>query len=301
MIYEIEGQLIEVDKELSIEEIEEIAATLGSPTLQQNPITEDASIREETANRTAGYDSFTNINNPLLSAGAGVLNGLTQGATLGFNDELAGGLNAIANVPSAAYNAIMGDGNFIDDVSSAYTRTRDTQRGMNEASQATQPLANTLGLGASLLMPGPKVPASIANIRALPEAVRYPISSAIRSAVTGGIYGAGLNENPDEFISDTLTMGGIAGAMGGGLNTARQISRVTMAEVIKPLGQRLLGGTGIAEKLGPALNMFSTKSQNLLSTLLNPLAKVDAAGKGNSLNRIDRITPQLLEQSGAME
>lgn len=171
------------------------------------------------------------------------LRGAAQGATFGFEDELAGGLSGALAAPGALF------GGKFDDIINAYRQTRDSERAANKSAEEANPktfLASNIGgsLIPALLTGGASEGATAASLGsdAASAAKAGGLLSRLGGAVkTGAAAGAaaGLGNSDAD-----LTQGDIGGAIGdtvsGGVNGAA-------------LGGLLQGGLEGAKVVGAGL------------------------------------------------
>ena len=142
------------------------------------------------------------------STGMSVAHGAANSATLGFGDEIFGGMQA-------AKAGLQGK-----PMSPAYMSGRDVYRNEYEKSQADNPIAGFFGqLGGGMLVPG----AAATKGAGLGKAI---ISGAKTGAVQGAIQGIGETEDSDQNMSGAV-FGGVTGGLMGGAGGAigRAISR----------------------------------------------------------------------------
>ena len=149
--------------------------------------------------------------------------GALQGATLGFSDEIVGGL-------AAAGGALLGDFNISDN----YARARDTIRGGDRRAQAANPgsfLAGEIAGGVALpfgvakaATKLPQMGQTLARVAGLtPEATQAASlgqrvgQGATMGAAYGGLYGAGMSEadNAGDLTLDALIGAGTGLVVGG--------------------------------------------------------------------------------------
>lgn len=151
--------------------------------------------------------------------------GALQGATLGFSDEIVGGL-------SAAGGALLGNFN----VSENYQRGRDVVRQANEAASEANPGSYLVGeLAGGIVLPGGVARAAPAALKtAAQPALRKAGFGATRAAAGGGIgkrivasaregaaygaaYGIGTGEGSFTDQAENALQGGVAGGLVGGV------------------------------------------------------------------------------------
>ena len=149
----------------------------------------------------------------LESAGRGAV----QGLTLGFGDEIYGGVKGGANY-------LFGDGDF----SETYARERDAVREANKRAQEANPGTYLAGeVGGSIVVPAGGVARGLATggkaaMRALPlgigetKAAQYVGKYAVPGAAFGGTYAAGTStgQTPGDVATDAAR-GAVTGALVG--------------------------------------------------------------------------------------
>lgn len=131
------------------------------------------------------------------------LTGLVGSATLGFDDEIYGGLAGLKD--AATTDKSFGD---------AYTENRDKVRDMKSRAEKENPLSY---LGGSLAG-GAVLP--IGAGKAASTMVGAIGKGAAVGALTGGIQGLGDNEKSDEVLGDIgggIVKGGVTGGIAGGV------------------------------------------------------------------------------------
>lgn len=204
------------------QELQKITQQTQSTANQQSATANSNNMPQEAANNAG-----------ILDYVRGALNGVNQGVTMGWGDEIYGGLNALANAPSNAYQSMFGERSVIDEVepesfsdltSQSYERGRDFARRDIDETRSKTPITQGAAEVGSLLSAGALLPvrAGLTNIKALPMALRYPLSSTIRGAASGGATAAGFSEDPDNLAGVAGAGALVGGLLGGGLNATKQ-------------------------------------------------------------------------------
>jgi len=169
----------------------------------------------------AGFQKFNGAN-PDVGVATAIGRGAAQGATLGFNDEMRGLVEAGGAAPDqpaslgalvrGGYNLLTGSG--ADAYSAGTERTRDdlaTARAQHPIATTTGEIGGALGSGAGLVGGGLSIGANAA--RAGTGLGRAAIGSAADGAILGGIQGAGSSEEEKrlEGAGSGLVTGGLIG------------------------------------------------------------------------------------------
>lgn len=164
------------------------------------------------------------IGSPDLNAGAALVSGGADALTLGFGDELEGGL-------AAANAALQGQ-----DAGAAYNQTVNEARDRLERARRTHPGWTFAGDVAGSLIPGTGI---VKGLRAAGAGARAALYGG--AALQGGAYGAGSGENAQERLMGAVTeaplavagagvgegIGGVAALIGrGGQKPAERAARL---------------------------------------------------------------------------
>jgi len=129
---------------------------------------------------------------------------IAQGVSLGFADEIGGGLHGL-------YNIVTGNGSFGE----GYKATRDDMRDKAEQYAERHPYVST---GAELV-----------SGAALPLGAARTVARGIGLGIgAGAVTGAGKNEDPDAMLSDVVTGGALGGAGAGVLSAGHGLFRAVV-------------------------------------------------------------------------
>ena len=168
------------------------------------------------------------------------LHGLGSSMTMGFDDELIGGIEG-------GVRTLKDGGNFSDN----YESSRDAIRAKKSESETTNPLSH---MGGSILG-GMAMPFGAG--KAASTLAGAVTKGAAVGLASGGIQGLGDNERSDSVIGDVAwgaTKGATLGALGGGLgHLAKGITKAGRAELGKEIdafhaGRDSVTSTGILDE-----------------------------------------------------
>lgn len=223
-------------------------------------------------------------NNPDVSTAESALRGATQGASLGFQDELAGGISALGRI--AGIKGLGGklsevglaDGGptlDFDKIGDEYNRSRDAERSANKQAEDSNPNTylgtNVLGGVASTILAPGLAPAKGAGL----------LANIGKGALQGGLTSTGLSEadNALDLATDAgmgLGIGGLAGGVGYGI------------------GKGLEKGV---EKVSPAIEYIKNKIGGKLKTTAEGFAEnATGATAAQSEKFADDAGRQLLDR-----
>lgn len=191
-----------------------------------NPAYEDTLPEEETVPK---YEDTLEDASDISSAESAVA-GARQGATLGFSDEIGGGIQAgldklLGGVSDVdAELAAQGfEGSLLPDASSVYKQARDENRAIDKAAEAANPGAYFAGeLGGGLVSGGGLAKAGIlksTNLAKNAPMIQKMIASGKLGAKAGAAAGLGASESEDAtgMAVDTAIGAGLGGVLGSGI------------------------------------------------------------------------------------
>ena len=225
----------------------------------------------------------------LESLGRGAL----QGGSLGFSDEIAGGVEAALERLRGAH----------EDLGKLYAKHRDESRAANRAAQTANPL--TFGAGK---IAGGLAPALLTSGATLPEQL-------VAGAAMGGLGNLGEAEKLDDKALAIVGEGAVGGALGAGLGN---LAARGVGAVAKPAAEALeanAGGVGkMVEKSihglghgGVAASLMHGNIPGVIAGLAAPkaahIAGHAATSLAGSLGRVGKAVasnPALLGRYGAV-
>lgn len=246
------------------------------------------------------------------SAGQGVL----QGATAGFSDELGGALGALQEKVLPGGNA---DNKSLEDL---YKEYRDMHRGRNKAAEEAHPMANFAGnvaggIGSAVLAPealaakaiGIGGAAGLGAASGLGTSEAQDLSGDIKNTAVGGVLGAGAGAigkglgklvNPENLD----VMASKAASKAVGIKPSKELTSVydkatgkmtQGSDVIKGIGKTALD-EGALPMTGGAENIYdkSVDAINHQYEKLNPLV-------ANAQEKLNQNLPQHLEAAGTIQ
>lgn len=187
------------------------------------------------------------------------LRGASQGATLGFGDELAGGIGALANLGTASQKGIL----------ESYRKARDQNRGANELARQSNPgsfATGEMGGGiATAFVPGVGELTGVKALNGLKDASKWLQygHTALQGSRLGALTGLGMS-NAD------LTKGDLGGAsydagIGAGAGVATNVLGKSVGDVAKSITP-----TTVATKLSKVF--FGTPEEVTKAYIENPEA-----------------------------
>ncbi len=194
-----------------------------------------------------------------ISPTESAVRGLAQGASLGFADELTGGLGALSET-------VLG-GRPLSDFGDIYAKERDESRANYDAAKEYNPKTY---MGAEI--GGGIATAFVPGLGALNAAKGAQIGTVMgKGALQGALTGLGGSSADDvkEMAADTA-MGGTLGAIGGGLgySAGKAIGGVTDTLADSKVGQYLLNkyralSGGVADKLDDVAELQAARALGL--------------------------------------
>jgi hypothetical protein len=219
--------------------------------------------------------------------------GAAQGGSLGFSDEIAGGVEAALEKLRGAH----------EDIGKLYVRHRDESRAANEAAQQANPL--TYGGGKIL---GGLAPAVLTAGESLPAQIAA-------GAGLGALGNLGEAKELDQEALESTARGALGGAAGAGIGG---LAAKGLGAIAKPAGEALEanaakfgeGAEHAVKKAGELGVMGSLLHGNipgaaasLVAPKLAPLAGRAVSGLAGSLGRVGQAAaknPALLGKYGAV-
>ena len=199
---------------------------------------------------------------------AALARGLQQGVTLGFADELKGGLAAGLE----GLKSIFDDRPVLDTIKDTYTDKRDSERAKLERDRELNPNTAMIGNIVGSLAPTP------AMVGKIFQGAKGLAGAVTKGSATGAGVGAaqGLGYSEGETLGDVAkdtAIGGVIGAavpvtLKGATMVAKGVSKG--AKALQATGKSLQTGTLIAEarrsqtKLMDAIEGLSSKKQDLI-------------------------------------
>lgn len=251
------------------------------------PVTEEEST--PTSSSTNGWKSRVLASSPAVtpqedpSLTEALARGAAQGATLGFSDEIAGGLGAIRDVAQGSVDPTT-------QLLEAYRRHRDESREANDAAQKAHPTAS---FGANLA--GGLLPAlltgGLGEVGAGASALSKIGSAAELGAGFGAVTGLG-DSNADLTQGDTrsalsdIAKGAVGGAaFGGALGTVGQgLGALNKLESVNNVTNAFkLGADGVSLVGKKALQDIGQKGRTLAKDYLIPSLKGEYSSKGQAI------------------
>lgn len=170
------------------------------------------------------------------------LRGAAQGASMGFADEITGGLEA-------SKDFLTGDAELAD-LASQYEKRRDESRQNYKMSEQANPGTYMAG----------NVAGSLATIPLMPASAATAGGRILQAATTGAVTGYGANENRDKILQDMAlggAVGGVAGGAAEGISKAIRASADPMRELAKRAQVQATGATRVqAEAFRPEAGAF---------------------------------------------
>lgn len=222
----------------------------------------------------------------------GVADAVTQGATLGFADEMGAGVRAGAR---ALTNLAQGKD---ADLSGAYDRSLDEIRGREKEFAAEHPVASVAGnvagglLGFRPQVVGAGVVAPAPAVQSIPRTLAKATATGAGMGALGG-FGAGEG-GFENRISGAGTGAAVGAGLGLGLPVAGSAANQTIG-FLKNISGLRDPRTVALDQLGRNLardDATTTTVQDALNATNKPLAIVDAAGRNTQrLGRVVETVP----------
>lgn len=221
------------------------------------------------------------------------LSGAAQELSLGFGDEIAGGV-------SAAYDKITGDDR---DISEIYEENRNKVREYFKSAEEQNPgsyLTGQLGGGAaSLLIPGGALSkaAKLAGATGKTATAAKVLSAPVAGAVYGGAAGAGHAES--DTVGAALSGAALGAAIPAGLGAAGKVLKgggtmlgTTLTGVPGDIIKRYASNPSKVEKYITKFDGDEAEAANALRKKWNNVIKTEKTTLGNKIG-------QILKEQGA--
>lgn len=208
--------------------------------------------------------------------------GAIQGASLGFSDELLGGL-------AAAGGTFFGDFNYGDN----YRRVRDQNRAGNEAARAANPGTYLTGeIGGSVAVP-------FGAARAAASAPRMVQSAARATGIVPEIAGAATF---GQRVGQGARMGAGYGGLYGLGNSEADLTQGEIGKAAMDAGKGAAIGTVLGGATVPAVDAVAAVGRGLLAPIRNRIDPKAAAGEQvlDKLTKDMKAGPRLETRARAM-
>ncbi|MBF9234683.1 hypothetical protein [Microvirga alba] len=280
----------------------------NGPMASESPIA--AGKAPEMSPMQAGLQRFAEANDPRFAGqqqarrtmgalGAGQ-EGILQGLTFGFGDELmAGAMTPIEAIKGAITGQDAGK-DIGQRFSDAYTRKLEQERGKLDVAREEYPIATGIGSVAGGLTTGgnlAKGGVTLLNI-AKPTVPKMVGAGAAEGAIYGGLYGAGEGEGVDDRLAKAGRGAAIGTLVGGGLGAIGARGAQKAAEKAVPDAQGLKAASNALYKQAEDVGLV-LKPQSFAQNVDDIAATVAEAGIDRSIHpRASAALARLEEAKG---